>query len=317
MTMFSTRTHNRLDNGRATALLSLLAFLALFAPSKAQAATACLVLSRKIPPYEEASKGFRAGFSGKVTDFDMQGGVEGGLAILPKIAAENCDVIGALGSPAAKFLKMRIMDKPLVFAMVLNPQAEGISGSNLTGVHLEPSPQASLAALKRILPNAKRIGVIYNQANSAAYIASAQKAAEGMGLELLASQAATSGEALRILPSVAEKSDVLWMVPDSSTSSDSVFREMLRLSIQRGLPIFALSQKHVSEGALATVATDYIANGMQAGQIAGRVAGGSNPAMIPSEYARKTGWFVNMKTAERMGISIPADIVKEAVEAYR
>jgi len=315
--MFSKGTHNKTKPGRKTALLVSLSMLALLAPSSALGATACLVMSRKIPPYEEASKGFRASFSGKVFDFDMKGSVDGGLSILPKMSEAGCDIIGALGSPAAKFLKIRVSDKPIVFAMVLNPAAEGIAGDNITGVHLEPSPQSILAGIKRILPNAKRVGVLYNSANSGRYIGDAQRAASGLGLELIARATKNTGEAIRLLSGIADKSDVILMVPDPQTSSDSVFREMLRLSIQQGVPIFALSQKHVSEGALATLATNYTSNGMQAGQIANRIAGGSNPGSISTEYANKAGWFVNLKAAERLGISVPDGIVREAVEAYR
>jgi putative tryptophan/tyrosine transport system substrate-binding protein len=298
----------------STLLLALLAWLA---PAAASAATACLVLSRQIPPYAEAAKGFRAGFTGKVVEFDMGGDAVGGMAILPKIAEANCDVIAALGSPAIKFLKIRITDKPLVYAMVLNPAAEGVSGANITGVHLEPAPQTVLAGLKRIIPNAKRVGVLYSPAVSGSYIEAARKAAAGLGLSLTAAVAPTAGDAVRALDALASQADVLWMIPDAVTSSDSVFREMLRISLQKGVPIFALAQKNVSDGALAALATDYLTNGLQAGQIASRIAGGQAPSSIPDEYARKVGWFVNLKTAERLGIKILQDIEKEAVEAYR
>ena len=298
----------------ATALAFLVAALLLAA---AAAATACLVLSRQIPPYAEAAKGFRAGFSGKVTEFDMGGSAEGGMAILPKIAEAHCDVVGAIGSPAVKFLKLRITDKPIVYAMVLNPAAEGISGANITGVHLEPAPQTVLAGLKRIIPNAKRVGVLYSPAISGDYIDAARKSASGLGLSLVAAAAPTSGEAVRGLETLAGQADVLWMIPDAITSSDAVFREMLRLSLQKGIPVFALAQKNVSDGALAALASDYLANGLQAGQIASRIAGGSIPSAVADEYARKVGWILNLKTAERLGIKIIKEIEQEAVEAYR
>lgn len=298
--------------------VTTLALVALgFVPATSAAATACIVLSRQIPPYAEAAKGFRAGFGGKVTEFDMGGTPEGGLAILPKIAETNCDIVGALGSPAIKFLKLRVTDKPLVYAMVLNPAAEGISGANITGVHLEPAPQTVLAGLKRIAPNAKRVGVLYSPAVSSSYIDAARRAAGGLGLSLTAVAAPTSGEALRALEGLASQSDILWMIPDAVTSSDAVFREMLRLSLQKGIPIFALAQKNVSDGALAALASDYFSNGLQAGQIASRIAGGSIPSAIADEYAHKVGWYVNLKTAERLGIKILKEVEEDAVEAYR
>ena len=107
------------------------------------------------------------------------------------------------------------------------------------------------------------------------------------------------------------------MIPDAITSSDAVFREMLRLSLQKGIPVFALAQKNVSDGALAALASDYLANGLQAGQIASRIAGGSIPSAVADEYARKVGWILNLKTAERLGIKIIKEIEQEAVEAYR
>ena len=290
---------------------------ALLASATAHAARACLVLSRHIPPYAEAAQGFRDGFGGEVAEFDMAGEISNGLSILPKLTSPECGVIGSVGSLATRFLKIRIVDKPIVYSMVLNPAGDGITGANITGVRLESSPAAALAGIKKIMPNAKKIGVIFNPTASSDYVAEAGKAAAAMGLAIVSAPAMTLSDALRSIAELANRSDILWMIPDAVSSSDSVFREMLRISLQKGIPIFALSQKHVADGALAALATDYSTNGLQAGRMAARAAGGNPPASMPSEYAQKQGWIINLRAAERYGIRLPDDIVKEAVEAIR
>lgn len=295
--------------------LAVIAALVLL-PGLACAQSACVVLSSDIAPYREAARGFSDAFRGKVAESVMGDDPSSAGKVAAEVNDANCAVVVAMGSQALRHLRLRIQGKPIVFAMTLSPSAGGIAGKEITGVYLEPSPRDTLAALKRIFPNAASAGVLHSPA-SAAYMQEAETAAQSFGLKLNAVSAASTGDAVRQLPSMTVKSDVLWMIPDPVTSSQGVFKAMLESSLTRSVPIFALSEKHVSAGALAALSTNYFENGKQAGALARRVALGTSASSLPPEYARDFGLALNLKTAQRLGFEIPEAIVREAAEVYR
>lgn len=285
-------------------------------PSLAYAQDACVVLSSDIKPYREALEGFKGGFRGKVRDMVLGTDPSAAGKIVAEINKPNCEVTVAMGSKALKFLKLRISNKPIVFAMTLSPSAEGTVGRNISGVYLESSPGDTLAAIKEVLPSASSVGIIYSP-SSRTYISEASKAASKLGLRLNASPAPSLGDAIRVTPVISTKSDVLWMIPDLITSSQGAFKAMLESSLKNNIPLFALSQKHVKAGALAALVTNYKENGQQAAAIASRVARGTPASSIPHEYARQAGIVINMKSASRLELTIPKSVIDGAVEVYR
>lgn len=293
-------------------------FLLLTAPQSAIAQqTACAVLSSDIKPYHEAMTGFKQAFRGEVEEMILGDDPDRAGEIADKISRSQCAVIVAMGSNALKFVKLRAAEKPIVFAMTLSPAATELAARNITGVFLDPSPKATLAAIKKVLPAANKVGVLYSRSASGDYLDDARRASAGLGITIVTAQAGTVGDAVRQIPTLMTQCDVMLMIPDSVTASQGAFEAMLSASLKGNVPIFALSQKHVSEGALAALASDYTENGKQAAEISHRVASGTAPSSIPYEAARKAGFVINMKAAKRMGITISPQVLTEAVEVYR
>lgn len=281
------------------------------------AADACVVLSSDIGPYRDGLNGFEKSFRGKVDSFVLNKDIAHATEVANNIKAHACEIVMVLGSNALKFLKIRVADKPIVYAMVLNPRAVVGEDENITGVHLESSLEASINAIHRVFPGATRIGIIYSPVLNEANIGKAKRAAQNKGLELVAISVKNIGEAVRAVPAIIDRSDVIWMISDAITSSSKVFEILLASSHRKGVPLFALSRKHVSRGALAALFTDYEGNGEQAGRMANKIAQGVSPKSIPDEYALKTGLVLNMGTAKKLGLDLPKNIVSEAVEIFK
>jgi|GEM_PF-1691141 len=302
---------------RATKLLLILTALALIAwPARATAQKACAVLSNDVKPYREAVQGFKQSFKGSVDEIVMPKDPSKASEILGRISGTGCDVVLTMGSSALKFLRLRLTDKPIVFAMTLSPSAAATKGLNITGVYLEPPPNLALSTIRRILPAARRVGVMHSSSGSN-YLDDARRYASGMGLELVSIPTPKISDAVRQSVNVATRCDVIWMIPDLVTSTKPVFKALLESSLRNNVPIFALAQKHVEGGALATLSTDYRANGTQAGVIANRIVAGTQARSITPEYSAKAGVILNEKTAKRLGISIPKMVVEEASQVYR
>lgn len=298
-------------------VVTVLLLALLLLPTGEAAAETCALLSRDIPPYNEALAGFREAYPGKVHRFVLEEETQAALAAVNAVRRHPCPHLLALGSRALKMLKIRVNVKPIIYAMILNPQATVGAAPSITGVHLEPSAADALAAIRRVLPKATRVGILYTPALSDPIVAAAQKAARSLRLEVIAMPANSIGAAIRAIPNLAARADVLWMIPDAITASQKVFEAMLAISFKRGIPLFALSRKHVSQGALAALFTDYRKNGRQAAEIVLQLEKGKKPNQIPSQHARGAGLVLNLGTATKLGLSIPEPVQRKAVERYR
>ncbi len=281
------------------------------------AADACVVLSSDIAPYREGEAGFKEAFRGKVDTFVMEGDIANSSEVASKVKAHKCQVVVVFGSTALNFLKLRITDKPIVYAMVLNPRSIVGSQKNITGVHLEASPEASLSAIHRIIPRATRIGLLYYPAINEETVDVAKQVAAQMKLEIVAMPVQSISDAVNMVSLLADRSEVIWMIPDAITSSQKVFETMLAVSFRKGVPLFALSKKHVSEGAVAALFSDYKDNGRQAARLAERIAQGALAGAVKDEHAAKADIVLNLATAKKLGIEIPKTVISEAVEAYK
>jgi putative ABC transport system substrate-binding protein len=293
----------------------LLAACLLLLPSIAFAQKACVVLSSDIGPYREALRGFKDAYRGHASEWVLDDDADA-VKVAGEVASSDCSAVVAMGSRAFKHLRLRVANRPIIFAMTLSPSVAGIAGREITGVYLEPSPHDTLAALKKVLPRAAMVGVLYSSASDV-FMAEAQRVAGTLGLKLNAAAVRSVGDMARQAPNLVAHSDVVWMIPDPVTASQVAFQTILEYSLKHGVPVFALSQKNVSTGALAALTTDYFENGKQAGALASRVVRGTPASSIAPEFAKTSGLTINLKAASRLGFSIPESVINDAVEIYR
>ena len=78
-----------------------------------------------------------------------------------------------------------------------------------------------------------------------------------------------------------------------------------------------LSSAYVRAGALFALDCDYDDIGKQAGEVALLILCGNSPYEVPITTPRKIYLSINQKTAERIGIEIPAALLKIAEEVVR
>src|SRR5262245_49290933 len=89
----------------------------------AEAARVAVLMSNKVPEYEEALKGFKqSGPFQVVAEYDMDGDLKQGQKYLDEIEAKvKPDLIFAVGRWALQATINRPVSIPVVYAMVLNP----------------------------------------------------------------------------------------------------------------------------------------------------------------------------------------------------
>lgn len=283
-----------------------------------------VIKTREAEPYEIALRSLRRtlkekGFDGRIEEFILPEDGQSKDDRLTELKKQNPQLIVTLGSAATERTAKVVKDTAVLFCMVLNPQASGFvrsmggSGNNVTGASLDISPQVQFDAIRFIVPNAKKIGVIYNPRETESVIQQARKVTKEMGLELVAVPISSGDKVPDALRTLEKSVDALWSVADSTTFTPASMEFIFLHTLRSKLPFMGLSPAFVKAGALMALAADYQEVGTQCGGLAAKILSGESPSTLPITTPQKTTLHVNLKTAETLGLQIPTDRLKGAV----
>jgi len=185
-------------------------------------------------------------------------------------------------------------------------------GKNVTGTSdLSPVDQ-QLELILKIVPDAKKVGIIYNagESNSLTYLTWAKKEAERLGLEIVEATVANSGEVIMAAESLVGKVDVIHIPTDNTVVS--AFESVVKVCADNNIPLFASSVLAVERGAIAAVAIDPYRLGRQTGKMAIEILEGKDPGQMPTETLSNFLLYINLKSARKIGVEIPKEVVKRA-----
>ncbi len=225
------------------------------------------------------------------------------------------DLIICLGSIACDAVLGHELDIPVVYSMIFKPDkdvAENVRG----GVPLDLPVRAELKLLKRLLPNARKIGVLYNPDENGEKIRQCAEVVESMGFEFFPVEVESLSEMPVALKKVVNHSDVLWGVADKTVLSSKTARYVLLHCFRNKVPFVGLSRIWVKAGALYAPERDYVDVGAQCGEIVEKILSGNSPSEIEHVLPRKLLYSINMKTANHMKLKIPDDLQGGAFEIY-
>jgi len=231
-------------------------------------------------------------------------------------------LIMTVGSAATGFAKENFTDLPIAFCAVKYPVLSGFvksfsaPGGNITGASLNIPIDVQFKYFARIVPNLKKIGVLYSH-NTAPLIPQAEVVARSMGMELVAIKIEQSRELPFALETLANECDGLWSLADPNLFDSKTTKYIIMNTLRRRIPFMGFSRNVVESGALFSIDFDYKAIGFQVGAIVNRIVAGESPGQI-SVTTSDANWFhYNEKTAEHIGLKIPEELVAVAREVYR
>lgn len=246
----------------------------------AEGAQVLVVFSSDIYQYRLAFEGFRKAFEKKgvacdTTEYDMAREVP--EVIIRQIEVKRPDLVLAIGPEAAKLARVRVRNIPVVFLMVLHPEA--FAGPNTTGVSLKVPFRLKLDKIARILPAVRRIGMLYSLRSAAEYREVAQ-ACRDLGFQLVARQIESGSDFPKAFRDISSRVEAFIMIPDTAIYFPKSIEYLLSESIKSRLPVIGLSSSYTKAGALISFDEDYLDVGRRAGDIAIRIIQGEKPASI-------------------------------------
>ena len=231
------------------------------------------------------------------------------------IRQKKVPLILTVGPEAFQSALRQEADPPLI-AGLTHDAAELEKHPNATGVVLEYGVETQLAWIKRILPDFKTIGVLYNPAASGQRVAAAKKAATKLGLKFVAQEVNSPSELPVAMESLFRRVDVLWGLTDPVVLSRQTAKAILLTSFRNKVPFIAPSSAWVKAGALYSLEVDYNDIGVQTGEMARSVLRGKQVSSIAPQQPREVRYSLNLRTAEHMRLKFSGDIVAGAAQVF-
>ena len=184
------------------------------ADASAEGSRIVILTSSRAAPYEEALAGFQQalrqqGVRAIFEVYSLEGETPRVAQVLQDVKQGGSALLLTLGTAATQRARQDITTVPIIAGLVLS--ADEFKGApNISGVTLDFPVTLQLEWLRRFLPTAKTIGVIYNPRENQQRIEAASRVAHELGLKLESQQVSDTRELPTALETLAKKIDVLW-----------------------------------------------------------------------------------------------------------
>jgi putative tryptophan/tyrosine transport system substrate-binding protein len=232
------------------------------------------------------------------------------------------DVILAIGTNSAVGLQHATHTVPVVFTAVTDPAGGGLveslarPGGNMTGFALISFGTGAkwLELLKEIAPGVRRAAILRDTSPAGVgTFAAIQAVAPSLGLEASPVGAEDAGEIERAVTAFARSADGgLIVVPNATTI---VYRKLIiSLAAKLHLPAVYGYRLFVTNGGLICYGPDIVDQCRRAAGYADRILRGEQPGNLPVQEPTKFELVVNVKTANALGLEVPATVLARADE---
>ena len=235
-----------------------------------------------------------------------------------KFVNDKEDLILAIATPAAQSVAAETQEIPILATAITDYPEAGLVESNeapnvnLSGTSDRTPVKEQFALLKQILPDVKKVGIMYNssEANSEVQARAAIEACGELGLEYQEGTVTNVNDIQQVVQSIVGEVDALY-IPTDNTFASAIPLVVSITDVEK-VPVICGENGMVKGGGLATVGIDYYKLGQQTGKMAIRVLEGEDVSKMPVEFPDSTEVCINLDTAEKIGVTIPQDIIDNA-----
>lgn len=279
-----------------------------------------ILVSDEEDAYSGPVASFTAEINLPVEIYNFKGDVERAPAFMKEIISREPKLIFALGAKAAVVSKVWTADHPqvpVVFAMVLNWERYGLIGSqtNIAGISYDVAPGTHLANLTMISPETNKVGLIYNKQYSEKFVELARQSAAILNLELVEKTIATPQEFQRAFKGMEKEIDSYWILPDPVVYTLENISWLESRCINSRIVCLGPSENVAKLGVVLSVDPDRKSIGTQAASIAKNILEyHQQPGKIGVMPPIGTRLFINVKTADRIGLRISRNALDQATQ---
>lgn len=280
------------------------------------------------PAIEESRKGVLAGLrdSGLAEGRDYEIrllNAQGDMAMLNSLidaaVTAQADMIYTITTPALQAAMNKVRDRPLLFALALDPLLVGDTGShathraNVAGIYDRSPFEEMVQVIRQCMPQARAIGTLFApaEANSVNFRDELAHAARRAGLELVAVPSTSSADVPDAALALTGRGiHAICQINDNLNSS--AFPSLVAAAQRARVPIFGFETGQARTGAALVLSNDHFDGGRESGLIAAQVIRGASPGQFPYKGITRTRLIINRRTAAAVHLSIPDPLLRRA-----
>lgn len=233
---------------------------------------------------------------------------------------KDAKLIFAVATPAVQAMARATKTIPIVGAAVTSYTAAKViasnehPGGNVTGVSNIGPVAAQLDLFMKLVPNAKRVGTIYNagEINSVVQIELLRAAAKARGIELEEATVTNLTDLQSAVVSMSKKVDGFVFPTDNVVVAGMAV--VLRTTVPAHQVTVSGDMGSLAAGCTAAMTVDYYKLGLQAAQLGADILEGRRTAAeTPIGVQDVKNPTFNVKAMKRLGLGIPEDLKAGAV----
>ena len=239
--------------------------------------------------------------------------------------SKKVNLICAIATPSAMSAYNSTMntDIPVIYTAVSDPVGAGLANEdgspvgNITGTSDALAVDAQLEMIRKILPDAKKIGIIYttSEANSVSTIAQYKEAAGNYGFEIVDSGINTIADVDLAAADLVTKVDCITNLTDNTVVS--ALQTVIAKATDAGIPVFGSEVEQVKAGCVASMGLEYYELGKQTGHMAAKVLKGEAKASeMNYEVITEPSLYINTAAADKVNLALDDDFVASAYEKF-
>jgi putative ABC transport system substrate-binding protein len=253
-------------------------------------------------------------------DYRNQANEEAARATARAFVQERVDLMVAFENQAVRAARAATSEIPVIFAHVSDPVAAGFvksiarPGGNLTGVadfvgELQDKRVQMLGEIVRL----RRLLMLTDPTDPATprLRADIERVAPQLKVQLVERQATTETDVTKVFASL-KKGAVDGMVVISPKLITNFPALILRLSLERQIPLAWHRKDLAEQGALFSYGPDFAAVGQDIAGYIDRILKGAKPADLPVQQAARLQLVINLRTARTLGLTMPPSVLSRA-----
>lgn len=181
---------------------------------------------------------------------------------------------------------------------------------NIIGVTDNPPIYELFEVVKKVFPNLKTVGVIYNagEINSVKIVDSLQKIAPDFGFEVKTVTISNSSDIKGAISKLSGSVDLLYLPQDNTVIS--ALDNVIALAKKSEIPVIANDPTLVDHGVMLALGTNYFSSGKQLGNIIADMIEGKKPSSM-IQNANISELRINDDMTKILNINIPEEVRKD------
>jgi putative ABC transport system substrate-binding protein len=249
---------------------------------------------------------------------------EGNYDRLPLLAADlarlKVDIVVTEGTPPTRAAKQVTTTIPIVMTVTGDPVVAGLvtnlarPGSNLTGASFFFPEMAAkrLQLLKEVIPTLSRATVVWNPSNTVhgPVVKAVEEAAKALGVAIQHVKIQQPADVDDALLAMGRARDSLVVLEDAMINVCS--KQIAQVAAKHRLPtIFGLTT-FAEAGGLMAYGPNRPELWRRAATFVDKILRGAKPGDLPVEQPVRFDLAINVRTAERLGLTIPPAVLVRA-----